>query len=83
MKMGYEKPMIEFEEYQLSTAIASCDTYVSLAPEAWTYRGKWYDVCNEYIQELDVDGNTGNSGCWFEGSCSCYLSSGNGTLLNS
>ncbi|MCD8383329.1 MAG: hypothetical protein LUC30_10555 [Clostridiales bacterium] len=83
MKMGYEKPMIEFEEYQLSTAIASCETYVSLAPEEWTYKGTHYGICEEYIQTLSDDDTYTGSGPWFEGSCSCYLSSGNSTFLNS
>ena len=84
MKMGYEKPMIEFEEYELNAAVASgCTTTVTLAPEAWVYNGKSYGICEEYIQTLDVDGSVSNSGCWFKESCSCYLSSGNGTLLTS
>lgn len=34
MKANYEKPMIEFEEYALDTAIATgCGTIVDLGPE--------------------------------------------------
>ena len=33
MKAGYEKPMIEFDEYELDSAIAAgCTTIISLAP---------------------------------------------------
>lgn len=81
MKIGYEKPMIEFEEYELNTAIAAgCQSIVTLGP------GDDYNpVCKEYNQSpwsmhrssdpTDVT--------FYDGSCSCYLSSVGSTLLTS
>ncbi len=85
MKKGYEKPAIEIEDYSLTDAVAAgCTTTVSLAPEAWVYNGKSYDICEEYIQSIATENDVpSSSGAWFEGSCSCYLSSGNSTLLTS
>lgn len=81
MKADYEKPTIEFEEYELNAAIATgCQTIISLGPG-----DDVNSVCDEYKVELyarsrSVDPFNGN---FYEGSCSCYLSAGDGTLATS
>ena len=51
MKAGYEKPMIEFDEYELDSAIAAgCTTIISLAP--MPYDG--HAICEEYLQPLSI-----------------------------
>ena len=82
MKIGYEKPVMEFEEYELDTAIAAgCTTIVSLGPGDGLNR-----VCDEYIQELSLRSRSNpamDGPTFYEGSCSCYLTSSGSTLLTS
>lgn len=82
MKKAYVKPMVQFEEFELNTAIAAgCESTVSLGPgdaanpvckeydqSPWSLRGRASDP-------LDIT--------FYEGSCSCYLSSVGSTLLTS
>ena len=83
MKLNYTKPVIEFEEYELNTAIASaCGTKVSLGPGSDTQK----TVCDEYIQVEDVttssrDPQTYNF--YDEVTCTCYLSSQGETIFTS
>lgn len=80
MKAGYEKPTIEFDEYELNTAIAAgCQTIVSLGPGDDTH-----PVCKEY--EPDFGPQTYARSLplnFYEDSCTCYLSAGVGTLMRS
>lgn len=82
MKAGYEKPMIEFDEYELDAAIAAgCATTVTLAP--FPYDG--HAVCEEYAQPLSVFSRSGgNVDNWNDSTmCSCYYSSGDSPMLTS
>ena len=80
MKAGYEKPVIEFQEYELNTTIAAgCQTIVSLGPGNDTH-----PVCKEY--EVDFGPQTYSAERpinFYEDSCACYLSAGVGTLMKS
>lgn len=80
MKAGYKKPMIEFEDYDLNTAIASgCQTIVSLGPGDDDHA-----VCREYITQFSIlDSVEPVPENFYEDSCSCYLSAGIGTLFTS
>lgn len=82
MKSCYEKPMIEFEEYVLNTAIAvGCGSIVSLGPDDGVH-----PVCEEYDQPIFRSSrgiNDANDGTFYEGSCSCYLNAGMGELFTS
>lgn len=82
VKANYEKPKIEFEEYQLDTAIATgCGTIVDLGPEEHDYNGTHYTVC-DYFGEETFDAESPESMNFFE-TCSCYLSAGGGTVFTS
>ncbi|MCD7756077.1 MAG: hypothetical protein LUJ09_07115 [Firmicutes bacterium] len=74
--------MIEFEEYSLDTAIAACSTKISLGPGDTSNK-----VCDEYIFVQSIEDQAQimdtKDGLWYEGSCSCYLSAGDGTLITS
>lgn len=78
MKAGYEKPVIEFQEYELNTTIAAgCQTHISLGPGDDTH-----PVCKDY--EPDYGINTLSMPLnFYEDSCTCYLSAGVGTLMTS
>lgn len=78
MKKGYEKPMIEFDEYEVNTSIATgCQTHISLGPGDDTH-----PVCKEY--EPDFGPYTRSLPLnFYEDSCTCYLSAGVGTLMTS
>ena len=79
MKIDYEKPMIEFDEYELDEAIASgCTTIVTLAP--YEYDG--YAVCSEYVQPLTAYA-TGAANWNDSVNCNCYYSSGELPMLTS
>ncbi|MCD8381764.1 MAG: hypothetical protein LUC30_02425 [Clostridiales bacterium] len=81
MKVGYEKPMLTIEEYELNTAIASgCSIRVSLGPGEYydTDTGTYYTVCEEYDQ-----GTYDSVVNFYDDSCSCYLSSGDSPLMTS
>lgn len=81
MKAGYEKPMIEFDEYELNTAIASgCQTQISLGPGDSTH-----EVCDEYkVEVFSAEPQTRSLPLnFYEDSCTCYLSAGVGTLMTS
>lgn len=81
MVINYEKPMIEFEEFELDAAIATgCGTVVSLGPGDDDHA-----ICSEYIQDLSLfsDHLPPQYANFYEGSCSCYLSAGVGTLFTS
>ena len=82
MKIGYEKPTIEFDEYELDEAIAAgCKTIVSLAP--MPYDG--HSICDEYLQPLSVFTRSSNTvDNWNDSvSCNCYYSSGELPMLTS
>ena len=84
MKKGYEKPVLEFEEYELNTAIASgCGTIVSLGPGG----DGIHSMCSEYEDAFDMEAALlsvePTKTNFYEGSCSCYLSAGDGTLFTS
>ena len=82
VKANYEKPKIEFEEYQLDTAIATgCGTIVDLGPEDHEYNGKFYTACS-YFGEETFDAESPANMNFFE-TCSCYLSAGGGTVFTS
>lgn len=82
VKANYEKPKIEFEEYQLDTAIATgCGTIVDLGPEDHEYKGKFYTACS-YFGEETFDAESPANMNFFE-TCSCYLSAGGGTVFTS
>ncbi len=96
MKANYEKPIIEFEEYTLASAIASGCTYVpSFAPEDFEYNGKFYELCDEFAEELSIGDivtkigdtagslSTFGSGTFMENSCDCFISSSGSTLFTS
>lgn len=80
MKAGYEKPMIEYEEYELNTAIAAgCQSIISLGPGDDTH-----PTCEEY--EIDFGSIAATRALpdnFYEDSCTCYLSAGVGTLMTS
>lgn len=80
MKSCYEKPMIEFEEYMLNTAIAvGCGSIVSLGPGDATH-----ETCNEYIQPLGLRAiQEDYNGSFYNGSCSCYLNASGSELFTS
>ena len=83
MKANYEKPMIEFEEYALDTAIATgCGTIVDLGPEDHEYNGKYYTACSYFGEETFDAESPANMNFFFE-SCSCYLSAGGSTVFTS
>lgn len=83
MKAGYEKPMIEFDEYELNEAIAAgCKTIVSLAP--MPYDG--HSICSEYAQPLSLFSRSSSplNDTWNDStSCTCYYSSGEIPMLTS
>lgn len=82
MKIKYEKPTIEFEEYELETAIATgCGKVVSLGPG----NDGIHDTCKEYIDELEISAYAlpPMQANWYENSCECYVSAGNVTLFTS
>lgn len=85
MKAGYEKPTIEFDEYELDAAIAAgCVTKVTLAP--MPYDG--HDICSEYAQPLTVYSFSRSSSpttdTWNDSvSCTCYYSSGEIPMMTS
>lgn len=78
MKKGYEKPMIEFDEYEVNTSIAAgCQTHITLGPG-----DDKHPVCEEY--EPDFGPETRSLPLnFYEDSCTCYLSAGVGTLMTS
>lgn len=81
MKKVYKKPMIEIEKYELDTRIASgCSSIVSLGPGDLTH-----PVCDEYVQTISLysDDVASDGATFYEGSCSCYLSSVGSVLLTS
>lgn len=82
-KTGYEKPTIEFDEYDLNEAIAAgCITIVTLAP--MPYDG--HSICSEYAQPLSVfsEDNGTKYDNWNDSqSCTCYYSSGEIPMLTS
>lgn len=81
MRKDYVKPMIEFEDFELNTAIAAgCTTTVSLGPGDSTH-----PVCDEYNQSPFSlrRSSTPSDVTFYEGSCGCYLSSVGSTLLTS
>lgn len=86
MKVGYEKPAILFEDFELNTAIASgCGIIVTLGPGDMDHK-----VCDDYVPELPEDlsgislyGADTIEKTFYENNCSCELSAGNGTLLTS
>ena len=82
MKKKYEKPLIEIELYYTDSNIADCIDKVSWGPDADMNAEYGYAnaVCSEYEDAFDVAAASDSSGYyqnWYEGSCSCYLSSGN------
>ena len=82
MKKKYEKPCFAFELYQLESDIATCIDKVSWGPDADLNEayGHGNSVCSEYKDVWDVAASASTDGYsqnWYEGSCSCYLSSGN------
>lgn len=83
MKAGYEKPMIEFDEYELDSAIAAvCTTIISLAP--MPYEG--HSICDEYAQPLSITSRSSvpQPDNWNDStSCTCYYSSGEIPMLTS
>lgn len=83
MKAGYEKPMIEFDEYELNGIIAAgCVTKVTLGPEP--YEG--HAICDEYSQPLSLFDRNSNTKLdnWNDStSCTCYYSSGEIPMLTS
>lgn len=82
MKAYYEKPKIEFEVYQLDTAIATgCQEIVNLGPEDKEYNGKYYSACS-YFGEETFDAESPAQMNFFE-TCSCYLSAGGATVFTS
>lgn len=80
MKAGYEKPMIEFDEYELNTAIAvGCQSIISLGPG-----DDEHPVCKEYEPDFGPRMRTyAIPDNFYEDSCTCYLSAGVGTLMTS
>lgn len=85
MKKEYVKPSIEFEDFELNAAIAAgCQTVISLGPGDYSN-----EVCDEYSQPESIRpaygimGSTPQPLTFYEGSCSCYLSSVGSTLLTS
>lgn len=82
MKARYIKPTIEFEEYELNTAIATgCHTVVSLGPGDDTHK-----TCDEYnvdIYRIMPQMEPPQQINFYEDSCTCYLSAGTGTLFTS
>lgn len=81
MKAGYEKPMIEFEDYELNAAIASgCQTIISLGPGDDRYG---YEICKEYIPQTRARSLPPSATNFYEQTCSCYLSAGDGTMFTS
>ncbi len=83
MMARYEKPTIEFEEYSLDTALAACTTTISFGPGDSTHT----EVCDEYVFEQSIQDQAqimdSEGGLWYDGSCSCYLSSGGTVLVTS
>lgn len=83
MKIDYEKPMIEYDEYELDESIAAgCTTIVTLAP--MPYEG--HEICSEYAQPLSLfDRSNGTKyDNWNDStSCTCYFSSGEIPMLTS
>ena len=81
MKVGYRKPAVEFEDYELNTTIASgCKETVNLGPgdPVTGY------VCDEYkIQISSLEDENSLSENFYEGSCLCYLTAGTGALFTS
>ena len=84
MKASYEKPRIEFEEYELHTAIAAgCQTVISLGPGDSTH-----EICEEYVPDFRPENqiqpfSSAKPLNFYEDSCTCYLSAGEGTLMTS
>lgn len=85
MKIEYVKPSIEFEDFELNADIAvGCKVTVNLGPYA-----PGINPCDEYSQPESIRpaygimGSTPTDLTFYEGSCSCYLSSVGSTLLTS
>lgn len=85
MRSDYVKPTIEFEDYEVNTAIATgCDLKVSLGPAI-----AGYTACKEY-EDAFVEGFYGSPMSvdpivqnFYEKVCSCYLSAGSETVFTS
>lgn len=81
MKKDYIKPIIEIEEFELNAAIAAgCDYHVNLGPGDSTH-----EMCS-YFKDYEWLGEgvrAVSEGPFYDGSCSCYLSSGGVALLTS
>ena len=87
MTANYEKPMIEFEEFELNTAIASgCSVVVNLGPGDLTHT-----MCTDYGDAWVVDKDSYQPGDkedpavvnFYEDDCDCYLSATGSTLFTS
>lgn len=82
MKVGYRKPAVEFEDYELNTAIANgCQVIVSLGPGD-PVTG---EICKEYNTEIISmeDENSLRENFYEEDICVCYLTAGTGALFTS
>lgn len=81
MKKDYIKPIIEIEEFELNAAIAAqCDYKVNLGPGDQTN-----ETCSVFqgFEKLGEGVRAVSEGPFYDGSCSCYLSSGGVALLTS
>lgn len=80
MKVGYRKPAVEFEDYELNAAIAAgCTEIVTLGPGD-PVTGK---VCDEYITEIISMEDENRENFYDEYTCECYLTAGTGALFTS
>lgn len=84
MKREYAKPSIEFEDFELNTAIAAgCTVHVNMGPG-----DKTHTPCGDYTQPEYIQPEFGimaelTPGNFYEGSCTCYLNASGGVMFTS
>lgn len=80
MKVGYRKPAVEFEDYELNAAIATgCTTIRNLGPEDGDHTacdGFKYDF---YTATYALEAGTN----FYENNCECYLNAAGSPLFTS
>ena len=73
MKVGYKKPVIEFEKFELNENIAACDQPVLFGPEQET------SACGDYGFGGDVQPFALNRTPFYDNSgCQCYYTAPEG-----
>lgn len=81
MKVGYRKPAVEFEDYELNVAIATgCESIKNLGPG-----DESHDVCTDFIIDFGIDtyASPAAETYFYEGSCLCYLTAPGSAIFTS